>query len=203
MGKNYPQYDLHMRDSGTTQNKVKEEEVPVQRSALNSAEVFAGTSDVEAGLRSGGRPLDHETRRFMEARIGFDFRKVRIHAGPEASSSAAAVRARAYTVGNDVVFNEGRYAPHTAEGRRLLAHELAHIVQQNGGHGRKPATPGSAVAMPIPCAHRSLAEHCDREYLQRHEDSLMKDPETGPSGIRLKPGDIRAFQKRQLPPEGL
>lgn len=157
MGKNYPQYDLHMRDAnstapqtqsggGTQQATDKKEEVPVQRSALSSAEVYADTADVETGTHSSSQPLDIETRRLMEARIGFDFSKVRIHAGVEATSSAKAVHARAYTVGNDIVFNEGRYAPHTAEGRRLLAHELAHIVQQNpAGRVQKPATPGAAA----------------------------------------------------------
>jgi hypothetical protein len=140
MGKNYPQYDLHMRGAhptaqggGTSSQAAsdKREEIPVQRSALSSQEVFPERADVEAGLHSGGRPLDRETRRFMEERIGFDFSKVRIHSGAEAASSAAAVHARAYTLGNDIVFNEGRFAPRTTEGRRLLAHELTHVAQQS------------------------------------------------------------------------
>jgi Domain of unknown function (DUF4157) len=64
---------------------------------------------------------------------GFDFSRVRVHTGARASASARAVNASAYTVGSDIVFGEGRYAPQTLEGRRLLLHELAHVVQQNSG----------------------------------------------------------------------
>ncbi len=83
-------------------------------------------------LRSPGRPLDPETRRLMEPRFGYDFSRVRIHADSMAAESARAVNALAYTVGNDVVFSENRYAPHlpgrAAQG--LLAHELTHVMQQ-------------------------------------------------------------------------
>ncbi len=85
---------------------------------------------VSTGLASGGRPLDPDTRRFMEPRFGHDFSKVRIHDNPEASSSASAVSARAYTVGSNIAFRSGEFAPGSGEGRRLLAHELTHVVQQ-------------------------------------------------------------------------
>ena len=81
----------------------------------------------------GGRPLDAPVRSFMESRLGHDFGGVRIHTDAEASRSAWAIDALAYTVGPDIVFREGRYAPGTTEGRRLLAHELTHVVQQSRG----------------------------------------------------------------------
>jgi hypothetical protein len=81
-------------------------------------------------LRSPGQPLGAGVRAFMEPRIGHDFSRVRVHTGGLASRSADAVGALAYTVGNDVVFRDGQYAPETAEGRRLIAHELTHVVQQ-------------------------------------------------------------------------
>jgi hypothetical protein len=84
-------------------------------------------------LRSPGQPLDGETRAFMEPRFGHDFSHVRVHADSRARISARAVSALAYTVGRDVVFGAGRYAPATTEGRRLLAHELTHVVQQRSG----------------------------------------------------------------------
>jgi hypothetical protein len=74
----------------------------------------------------------------MEPRFGHDFSRVRIHADESAAKSAAAVEASAYTVGHDVVFGAGQYAPDTSRGRSLLAHELAHIVQQPPGLSRKP-----------------------------------------------------------------
>ena len=86
-------------------------------------------------LRSSGRPLDAATRAFMEPRFGHDFGRVRVHTDARAEGSARAVNALAYTVGNDIVFGTGQYAPGSAEGRRLLAHELAHVVQQGGTGG--------------------------------------------------------------------
>ncbi|HEX5707206.1 MAG TPA: DUF4157 domain-containing protein, partial [Pyrinomonadaceae bacterium] len=81
-------------------------------------------------LRSSGEPLDAATRGFMESRFGQDFGGVRVHSNQKAAESARAVNARAYTVGRDVVFGESQYAPNTEAGQKLLAHELAHVLQQ-------------------------------------------------------------------------
>ena len=80
-----------------------------------------------------GRPLDRAARAFMEPRFGRSFGDVRIHDDGPASASAAQIRAEAYTLGRHVVFGAGRYSPSTESGRRLLAHELAHVVQQADG----------------------------------------------------------------------
>lgn len=85
---------------------------------------------VQDVLRGQGRPLDHRTLNFMESRFGRDFSSVRIFNDDTAARSARAVSAHAYTVGDKIVFNQGRYAPESPSGRRLLAHELAHVVQQ-------------------------------------------------------------------------
>lgn len=76
--------------------------------------------------RGGGQPLDTATRAFMKPRFGHDFSRVRIHADERAAESAQSINALAYTVGNDIVFGAGQYAPMTAMGQRLLAHELTH-----------------------------------------------------------------------------
>ncbi|MGI8566060.1 MAG: eCIS core domain-containing protein, partial [Pyrinomonadaceae bacterium] len=81
-------------------------------------------------LRSSGEPLDAATRTLMESRFGHDFSRVRTHRDARAAESARAVNALAYTVGQDVVFGAGQYAPETMGGRKLVAHELAHVVQQ-------------------------------------------------------------------------
>jgi len=86
-------------------------------------------------LRSPGRPLDDQTRGFMESRFNHDFSGVRVHTDERAAESAQAVNALAYTVGNHVAFGAGQYAPGTSGGRGLLAHELAHTVQQGGTSG--------------------------------------------------------------------
>jgi outer membrane protein OmpA-like peptidoglycan-associated protein len=81
-------------------------------------------------LRSPGHPLDAAPRAFFEPRFGHNFGEVRVHTDAQAAESARAVNALAFTVGRDVVFAEGRYQPATHEGRKLVAHELTHVIQQ-------------------------------------------------------------------------
>ena len=85
-------------------------------------------------LRSPGQPLDPATRAFMEPRFGHDFSHVRVHADESAEMSARTINAHAYTVGNDIVFGHGRFDFNGTEGRRLIAHELTHVVQQSAEH---------------------------------------------------------------------
>jgi len=103
----------------------------VQRSAGN-AELAAAPDIVHQVLETSGRPLDSSTRSSMEEHFGHDFGRVRVHTDARAMHSAMAVDARAYTMGPHIVFAEGEYAPATASGRWLLAHELTHVVQQGG-----------------------------------------------------------------------
>jgi hypothetical protein len=84
-------------------------------------------------LNSPGQPLDDATRAYMEPRFGHDFSKVRVHADGKAAESARAVNAVAYTVGRDVAFDLGQYQPRTVAGKKLLAHELTHVIQQADG----------------------------------------------------------------------
>jgi hypothetical protein len=99
-------------------------------------------------LRAPGHPLYPAARSFMERRFGHDFGQVRVHADAQAGDSARAVQALAYTAGRHVVFGAGRYAPATAAGRRLLAHELAHAIQQGFAPDplpRRIGEPGGAL----------------------------------------------------------
>lgn len=128
--------------SAKTDEKREEGEAAVQRKEESSPTMTTSAATVHSTVSSSARPMDVATRKEMESRIGFDFSKVRLHTDARASASARALGARAYTLGSDVVFGEGRYAPDTREGRRLLAHELAHVVQQTRpakatpGHGK-------------------------------------------------------------------
>jgi hypothetical protein len=87
-------------------------------------------------LSSPGQPLDSATRGFMGPRFGHDFSQVRVHTDARAAESAEAVNARAYTVANNIAFRRGEYAPETLAGRRLLAHELTHVIQQSHAFAR-------------------------------------------------------------------
>jgi Domain of unknown function (DUF4157) len=108
----------------------KEKEKPAQPAPASSASAPPAHANVDDALSATGRPLDASTRRAMEARFGYDFSGVRVHDDARASATAAGIDAAAFTVGEDVVFAAGRYDPSTPAGRRLLGHELAHVVQQ-------------------------------------------------------------------------
>lgn len=111
---------------------------------------------VGAALASPSQPLDADTRGLMESKLKQDFSGVRVHADDTAAAGAASVQARAFTVGRDIVFGSGQYQPHSAEGRRLLAHELTHVVQQGGG-GRAPEVARAASADRRPRGGRRAA----------------------------------------------
>jgi Domain of unknown function (DUF4157)/D-alanyl-D-alanine carboxypeptidase len=104
-----------------------EEEVHLERDGRKSEPPEAAETDVEAALRSSGESLPAATRSQLEHRIGHDFSRVRVHRDQPAAKTLSA---HAFTIGHDVVFAEGRYQPDTREGRKLLAHELTHVVQQ-------------------------------------------------------------------------
>lgn len=110
-----------------------DEELKVQRKALPSpgADSAVGPDHVREAIGAGGQPLDEQTQDFFGSRLGYDLSAVRIHTGGAAAKSARSLNAQAYTLGNDIVFGGGDYAPHSDCGRRLLAHELAHVTQQN------------------------------------------------------------------------
>jgi hypothetical protein len=100
----------------------------------------------------GGRVLEPALQAEMGACFGYDFSKVRVHADPSSYAAASAYRAHAYTHGTDIFFGEGSYQPHSADGRRLVAHELAHIVQQSSVSGSTAqtahmTTPGDATEL--------------------------------------------------------
>ena len=107
---------------------------------------------VSEALRSPGQGLDATTRHFFEPRLGHDLSAVRVHTDPAATESARAVNALAYTSGNHVVFADGQFSPGSTRGRRLLAHELAHVFQQSTGrvgHRTQTVHSGADVASPM------------------------------------------------------
>jgi hypothetical protein len=147
----------------------EEEEETIQTRAW-SGRTPEVTPDLQAqinGLRGHGRPLSAPVRAFFEPRFGYDFGRVRVHTGFRAAHAARSIHAHAFTVGPDVVFGDGRYAPESETGRRVLAHELTHVVQQNTGmpSGRpavRPRFPGQREAHP-----RSPASHGTPPGIQR------------------------------------
>jgi hypothetical protein len=141
-------------------------------------------------LASPGRALDSGTRKAMERSFGHDFGDVRVHTDARASESARAVHARAYTVGSDVVFAAGRYAPDTQDGRRLLAHELAHVVQQASGTARRAHHSRPEITGPSDAAEIEAASAADR---------VVSGADPGP--IRTLAGPAARLLRTWDPPE--
>jgi hypothetical protein len=118
--------------------------VRTKRAATREGASIEAPSIVHEVLGSPGQPLDARTRAFFEPRFGHDFGRVRIHTDANAAESAEAANALAYTVGEHIAFAESRYEPGSAAGRKLLAHELTHVLQQNEGRLARQAAPPPA-----------------------------------------------------------
>lgn len=136
-------------------------------------------------LRSPGQPLDRSIRDLMEPRLSADFSPVRIHTDSRAAASAHSVDALAYTVGSHIVFAAGQYAPDTTAGRRLLAHELTHVVQQSrssfaphrDGHATTMISQPSAAEHPAALTVNTADDKYEREadYISAR---ILESPET-------------------------
>lgn len=136
----------------------------------------ATVDDSVATPRGAGKPLSPETRAFYEPRFGTDFSAVRVHNGIWAESATRSLSARAYTLGKDVVFGKGEYRPESDAGRRLLAHELTHVVQQ----GKATAS----VRRMIQRRWDQPTTECNAEPTGRSIDRIVIDQET-PQTITL------------------
>src|SRR5262249_53697844 len=123
---------VQRQEDGEDAEQSSEEEdlgpVPL-KAAGTPGPVSAATAAQVGQLRDGGQPLATDLRSFYEPRFGHDFSRVRIQSGADAAESAKKLNALAYTTGSTIVFGSGQYSPGTATGRRLLAHELTHVVQ--------------------------------------------------------------------------
>jgi hypothetical protein len=116
----------------------------LQRLATSRAEAAQVPDLVHQVLSTPGQPLDAATRGYFEPRLGHDFSRVRVHTDTKAAESARSVNALAYTFGGDVVFGAGQFAPETTQGKRMLAHELTHVVQQSGSTPQAPLALGDS-----------------------------------------------------------
>jgi hypothetical protein len=131
-----PPGDAHPQDLPLQRKCAEcEEKEKVQRNS-DGGGLPAAPPIVDEVLGSPGQPLDESTRSFFEPRFGRDFSRVRVHTDSQSSKSAESVNALAYTVGRDIVFSSGQFALETKAGSYLLAHELAHVVQQEGASSK-------------------------------------------------------------------
>lgn len=104
----------------------------------NNGEEAEVTTDIKANidaLDGKGRPLPDSTRDYFEPRFGADFSQVRVHTDTQAAGTAKSLNAKAFTIGNNIVFGQSQFAPNSHEGQRLMGHELTHVVQQGASSG--------------------------------------------------------------------
>lgn len=154
-------------------------------------------------LRSPGHALDGDNRTSMERRFGHDFSNVRVHSDARAAESAAAVNALAYTVGTKIVFNARQYSPRTQAGQELLAHELAHVVQQSNADSHNPVSvpaaltierAGSTLEVDATRAARGIMTRSDRLAPQHGGQSravLQRQPVPRPTTESEQAADVR------------
>jgi Domain of unknown function (DUF4157) len=172
-------------------------------SAVMHLQKTAGNATVTAALEEepslvkdvvgsgGGSPLSGETRGFMESRLGADFGDVRVHTDAKASESARSVQAHAYTVGNDVVFQSGKYEPESDSGKKMLAHELTHVVQQRSGPVEgTPAAGGIKVSNPSDAFEQAADRSADRVM----SGGAPAPAATSPGAIQREEDDDKELQ---------
>jgi hypothetical protein len=148
------------------QRQTEEEEdelLQTTTAADHTPEVTPKVASTIASMRGGGQPLPALEQTFFEPRFGNDFSQVRIHTDNQAAEVARSVNARAFTAGRDVVFGAGEYAPGAASGRRLMAHELTHVIQQTG----------ALLPSIAPLKHRSLQRSEAPEPLAEANDTAI------------------------------
>jgi Domain of unknown function (DUF4157) len=148
------------------EEKVHKKEGATVATQTNTAGNYIGA------INGKGQAMDKQTRSFYENRMGADFSHVKVHTGTEAAASAKDINAQAYTYGNHVVFNEGKYQPETSDGKHLLAHELMHVVQQ-GGAARQLQRQVGPPAPVVPVAPAPHFRDCVRSVTGRDDADII------------------------------
>jgi hypothetical protein len=178
-----PLNPLALPRGGDRAQKEKKEDETLSRKAIGPASTHDSIPPlVHEVLNSSGEPLEPTTKHFFEARFGHDFSRVRIHSGAAAEESARQVNASAYTVGHNIVFGAGQFAPGTEAGRRLLAHELAHVVQQSKEKrsSHNPPAEGETSAVPPRAGHPFGATGSGRSLGQRNTSIVQRPAPLSP-----------------------
>jgi len=171
----------------------------VQRQPASPATPAAVPPIVHDVLRSPGHPLDAGTRAFMEPRFGHDFSRVRMHTDAKAAQSAEAVNALAYTVGREVVFGTGHYRPGTSAGQRVLAHELAHVVQQRGAS----PTDLAHLRIDLKPEHEIQARLAEQSQLPAERKNELLSPIAQDTGMLLLQRLVPSSSTKKVPAQGI
>jgi hypothetical protein len=147
----------------------EEEMMQLKASPHHKQSVPITTSRTIQAMRSGGQPLPKSLRNYLEPRFGHEFSQVRLHTDDRAIQASKEIGAKAFTLGKHIAFGERQFQPHSKEGKRLIAHELTHVVQQNSVSGlsqiptiqRQLAPPGNCSQGMHDKMQRSVKAMCD------------------------------------------
>jgi len=154
----------------------KEEETVRRKAAGPQTAAGEAPGIVHQVLRSPGQPLDPASRAYFEPRFKHDFSRVRVHADQRAADAARGLAARAFTLGEHIVFGGNQYAPSGANGARLLAHELTHVVQQSGGGAEVLPSSNTSVARLPPISSSGVALRRDDKVDARVRELALDRP---------------------------
>ncbi|MEN6488607.1 MAG: DUF4157 domain-containing protein [Smithella sp.] len=182
-----------IRELQTSKKPRSTTTVPVEqllKHCVNEHEAASAPPLVKEVLRSPGQPLEGKTRSFFEQRLGHDFSRVRVHTDERAAKSAQEVNALAYTVGRNISFGSGQFAPETEAGRKLLAHELTHVLQneiyntapdrlQRQALPRRPAAEQQAAMSesgPKDLSDEQLDDHVKQLYEELRSSGSLREP---------------------------
>lgn len=148
--------------------------------AGKGVKISGGVEQAPDMASESGKPLSDPTRSFFETRMGRDFSDVRVHTDPKAAEVARSIDAQAFTVGKDVVFKDGAFSPESYDGRQLIAHELAHVVQQYG-FGTQPHDSADELS-PVrmgPSPPRGTDVGVPQKLIQRQADVGVENRDVG------------------------
>ncbi|MDR6943343.1 eCIS core domain-containing protein [Mucilaginibacter pocheonensis] len=172
-----------------------EDEEKLHRKEESNSEV-KGSAELDSyvgSLGSSGQTLPESSRQFFEPRFGHDFSNVRIHTDSVAAKSAQSVNALAYTTGNNIVFNSGQYSPDSDGGKRLMAHELTHVMQQSSAPGTSGVTRKAFTPAPLYLARKKLPQLQSGEIVVSMR--VVKNPpgSSSPSSVSVTTSTGRTF----------
>ena len=171
--------DRHEREADRAAERVTGEPHPARPATARDPAASGGHEGLVRAAQAGGRPLTPREREDFEPRFGHDFGRVRVHEDGAADAAARAVGARAFALGSHVVFRRGAYAPGSPSGRWLMAHELAHVVQQTGRLHREwaiePLMPASGGPHLTDPQIADAIEYNSYRYFDAAEIELLRD----------------------------
>jgi len=184
--------EVQMKSGDEEEERVQKKDKSIQRKESGTSFPNASASYIHS-INGKGKPLPANTNAFFSSRMDYDFSNVKVHTGKEASDSAKGLNAKAYTIKNNIVFKEGHFDTDTLEGKKLIAHELTHVIQQSTGSGKIQTQAGPLLT---PAQEAAAIQFNRRNYDERSIRIIQDVTGTGVDGVfgSLSARAVAAFQ---------